>query len=76
MVRFSDLVKDETTGQAVEINVREISQSAIMACPHVIMVALHYRPDGTCRCNDAKHREMKAWGYVWNRNMKAWVDGE
>jgi hypothetical protein len=70
MVRFSDLVKDETTGELVETQTRE----TIMACPHTIMVASHYREDGTCRCNDPKHREMKAWGYVWDRNVKAWVE--
>jgi hypothetical protein len=73
MVRFSDLVKDETS-KPVETNVREISRETIMACPHIIMVACHYRPDGSCRCNDPKHRQMKAWGYKWDRQAKAWAE--
>jgi hypothetical protein len=47
-----------------------------MACLHAILVPEHYRVDGTCRCNDPKHREMKAWGYVWDRKAKAWGAGE
>lgn len=46
-------------------NVREIPQGAMLACPHCIMVADHYRADNTCRCNDASHTEMKEWGYEW-----------
>lgn len=71
MVRFSDLIQGED-GKGVEINVREISREDIMRCPHVIMVAMHYREDGTCRCNDPKHREMKEWGYTWDRQVKVW----
>ena len=34
-------------------------------CTHFIMVGEHYRPDGTCRCNDPTHLEMADWGYEW-----------
>lgn len=52
-------------------NVREIKQSSINRCPHVILVANHYRADGSCRCDDADHSEMKQWGYRWNGYL--WV---
>lgn len=39
-------------------------------CPHFIMVPEHYRPNGTCRCNDASHTEMRGWGYTWKKG--AW----
>ena len=44
---------------------REISQSAVRACPHLIMVPEHYRDDGSCRCSDPEHEAMKGWGYRW-----------
>jgi len=60
-VRFSTLHPDGTvTGQ------RSIARTDIMACPHVIMVAEHYRPDGSCRCNDPDHADMAEWGYRWD----------
>lgn len=52
-------------------DVRVIRQADIVACPHVIMVAEHYREDGTCRCDDPSHVEMKGWDYNWNG--KEWV---
>ena len=47
-------------------NVRIIKQSAIGKCPHVIMVAEHYRTDGSCKCDDAKHRAymIDHWEYT------------
>lgn len=46
-------------------NTRMISQSNIAKCPFCIMVADHYREDGTCKCNDPEYRKMmmKEWGY-------------
>ena len=52
-------------------NMRMLPQSAMMKCPHFIMVPEHYRADNSCRCNDPKHKEMKEWGYRWNKKM--WV---
>lgn len=40
--------------------------SDIMACPYFILEPSHYRPDGSCRCDDPAHTEMSAWGYTWN----------
>lgn len=63
MTRFSKgVVKD---GKLVETEVREIPQAKLLACPHVILVAKHYREDGTCRCDDRTHTQMKEWGYRW-----------
>jgi hypothetical protein len=45
--------------------IRDLPQSAMMACPHFIMVPEHYREDNSCRCDDPKHIEMKDWGYTW-----------
>ncbi len=45
---------------------RIIKQSDIGRCPHRIMVSEHYRKNGTCRCDDPKHTEMREWGYTWN----------
>jgi|TARA_Y100000310_G_scaffold282040_1_gene302991 hypothetical protein len=48
--------------------------SDIRKCPHVIMVPEHYNNDGTCRCNDADHQDMKEWGYEWDG--KSWIAPE
>jgi len=47
--------------------------SMMLACPHVILMPEHYRPDGTCRCNDPEHNEMEEWGYEWDADEEAWV---
>ena len=65
MTRFSKL--GMVDGKLVETNVREIKQSDMLRCPHAIMVAEHYREDGSCRCNDPAATEMKSWGYNWYR---------
>ena len=44
---------------------RMIKQSNIAKCPYVIFVPVHYRSDGTCRCDDISHAEMGEWGYTW-----------
>lgn len=54
-------------------SVRVIQQSSMLACPHCIMVPEHYRDDGSCRCNDSSHVDMKAWGYRWDRSRLRWV---
>ncbi len=59
-IHFSDMAPD---GQVTRS--RTISRSAILECPHVIMVADHYRADNTCRCDDPLHFEMIDWGYTW-----------
>lgn len=56
------------------VTVTIIKQSDIAACPHFILVPEHYRPDGSCRCNDQQHTEMLGWGYNWNGER--WVSGD
>lgn len=53
--------------------VREIRQSDIAACPHFILVAEHYREDGSCRCDARNAPEMQDAGYVWSEQAKRWV---
>lgn len=63
MTQFSSLeLKD---GKLVESKVRVIAQRDLLKCPHVILMADHYRADGSCRCDDESHSEMAEWGYVW-----------
>jgi len=63
MTRFSKLTFVD--GKPVETDIREIAQSRLSACPHCIMVAEHYREDGSCKCNDRNETVMKEWGYTW-----------
>ena len=59
-ITFGKLAKDGTFG-----DVRQIKQSDVLKCPHVILMAEHYREDGSCRCDDPSHTEMTEWGYHW-----------
>ena len=61
MVTFGTLQPDGTL-----TNVREIEQSDMASCPHVIMIASHYRENGTCKCDDPDERAMmiREWGYT------------
>ena len=61
MTMFGNLGPD---GKLTEI--REIKQSDMRKCPHFIMVASHYREDGTCKCDDPEEREMmiRDWDYT------------
>jgi len=45
---------------------RLILNSMIEKCPFLIMVAAHYRDDGTCKCDDPKERArmIAEWGYT------------
>jgi hypothetical protein len=52
---------------------RVIQKSSIVACPHLILVADHYRADGTCRCNESEYPEMEKWGYEWSSEAGVWV---
>ena len=54
-------------------NIRNIRQDSVRACPWIIFDPKHYRTNGTCRCDDPEHSEMKEWGYVWDG--KAWIAG-
>lgn len=55
---------------------RDIKRSSIDACPFLIMVPEHYRPDESCRCDDPDHTEMASWGYVWNGSLWTASDDE
>ena len=35
----------------------EVSQASMLACPFAIMDFEHYRPDGSCRCDDPDEQE-------------------
>ena len=52
-------------GQPMVATTYTMSNEMIKACPHFIFSPEHYRADGSCRCDDATHREMHDWGYVW-----------
>jgi len=41
-------------------------------CPFKILKVSHYNEDGSCRCKDKSHVEMKAWGYRWNEQLQRW----
>lgn len=43
-----------------------MKQSDIVKCPFYIMDPIHYRADGSCKCDDIFHRNslMKTWGYT------------
>ena len=65
MTRFSKLLCDEY-GKPFETEVCDIEQAYLLACPHCILMADHYRVDKSCRCDDPTHTLMAEWGYVWN----------
>lgn len=67
-IRFSTLHPDGS-----ETDVRTIQQATIMACPHVIIVANHYREDGSCLCDDPDNADMAEWGYTWDADERRWV---
>jgi hypothetical protein len=63
-IRFSTIAPDGSGG-IKETDVVCIRQADIAACPFCIMVPSHYRPDGSCKCDDPEERAMmiKEWGY-------------
>ncbi len=65
-----DRIEDTALGTAA---VYTMDHSMIAACPHFILVPSHYRADGSCRCDDATHSEMKEWGYTWNDTDGRWT---
>jgi hypothetical protein len=46
-----------------------LKQSDLQKCPHFILVASHYRDDGTCKCNDKNETVMRQWGYRWKKGQ-------
>ena len=56
--------------------IRQIRQSDMLKCPHCIMMAEHYRDDGSCLCNDPEATVMAEWGYRWDAYSHQWVGEE
>lgn len=61
MTRFVILEPDGT-----ETVLGEVSQADMLRCPFCIIDFEHYRPDGSCRCDDPVEQErmIKVWGYT------------
>lgn len=59
-ITFGELTPDGLT------NVRVMRQSNLMSCPFTILVPEHYRPDGTCLCDDPEERArmIREWEYT------------
>lgn len=75
MTRFSKITYVD--GKPVETDVREVRQSDMQRCPHCIIAVEHYRPDGSCLCDDPTATVMREWGYRWDSEERGWVaDGE
>lgn len=64
-VQFSRAEPDGEGGVRI-VNVASIRQADIARCPFAIMVPAHYRPDGSCKCDDPAEQAMmiKEWGYT------------
>ena len=62
---MTTIVFSTFTSDGEETNRREIAQVSIQTCPHAILVADHYRDNGTCKCDDKDEQAMmiKKWGY-------------
>jgi hypothetical protein len=67
-----DIVFAELTPEGVTKEHR-IKHSAVMACPHLILVPEHYNEDQSCRCRDSSHHEMAEWGYTWSEREHLWL---
>jgi hypothetical protein len=61
MTEFGKLDPDGTY-----THIRSIPQTAMMKCPHFIMVADHYREDNSCKCDDPAERAkmIAEWEYT------------
>jgi len=49
-----------------------VSYSTIGNCPYVIFDPIHYRDDGSCKCNDPEETIMVEWGYTWDEELGRW----
>lgn len=63
--------EDKTMTQKRTIEL--VRQADLLACPHCILVASHYRENGTCKCDDAGESIMAEWGYHWNEEKGRWL---
>ena len=53
-------------------HLRSIPQEKLFECPHLILVAEHYREDNSCRCDDPTHTIMAEWEYTWHVETNRW----
>lgn len=67
VIKFGTLHPDGTVTDE-----RELTRGQIRACPWFIFYPVHYREDGSCRCDDNAHSEMLEWGYTWSMTNKRW----
>lgn len=58
------------------MQVKTISMADIRRCPNFILAPIHYRDDGTCRCDDQTHTEMHGWGYAWAPSLGRWATAD
>jgi hypothetical protein len=60
MTRFARIEADHSV-----VELGSVSQAAMLRCPRVIIDFDHYRPDGTCKCDDPAEQErmIREWGY-------------
>lgn len=59
-------MQDDNAQQLQHGKISYMKQSDMLKCPFAIMVPEHYRPDGSCKCNDPEHRAMmiQDWEYT------------
>lgn len=60
-----DVIFKRIDGSGRLLSSRTVNQSSILRCRFCIIVAEHYRDDGSCRCDDPLEQEMmiREWGY-------------
>jgi hypothetical protein len=51
---------------------QEVSYASINNCSHMIFDPIHYRDDGTCKCDDSEETIMVEWGYTWDDELGRW----
>ncbi len=64
---FGTLLPPKHDGGKAELtNVVMIKHSDLKRCPFTILVASHYRADGSCKCDDPEERKMmiRDWEYT------------
>lgn len=53
-----------------------VARSAMLACPFVLIDLEHYRPDGSCRCNEPAEQARLIREYDYTPAMFAALDLE
>ena len=70
------ILKYAKVGSADELKTVQFQTINPERCPHLIFSGEHYRPDGSCLCDDPSATVMAEWGYVWNPQTKQWDAGK